>query len=101
MDNIEIIILIAVVLAVIFLVFKILKHVLMLGVLIYIVYAVGIIDTKTIESYNSKWGVSTKLSEWNKELGLEGSISSFFDDSDVGGDLKKKAKCLTEENNNC
>jgi hypothetical protein len=101
MENIEIIILIAVIFAVIFLFFKILKHVIMLSVLIYIVYAVGIIDTKTIDSYDSKWGVSTKLSEWNKELGFDGAVSSFFDDSNVGGSIKEKAKCLTKEDSNC
>ena len=66
----EIIILIIIAIIGIFFVFKLVKQAIMIFILFYIVFSFGLVDSETIEKYDEKFQVSSKLKDWSDNLGI-------------------------------
>lgn len=79
MEQIEIIIIVLLFLAIGFKLIKIFKYFVAIILMLFILKSLGGFEHPAVVDFNEKYKISKTVSEWNEKLGLSGKVQSIFD----------------------
>lgn len=99
MENIEVVLIIVILLAIVFKLIKILKYFIGIVILMVAFYLLGGLENESFRSFDDKYQISDTLSDWGDRIGVKGLISDLF------AEIKETSEegingYLCDENNN-
>tara|TARA_Y100000588_G_scaffold255446_1_gene269972 strand:- start:24740 stop:25075 length:336 start_codon:yes stop_codon:yes gene_type:complete len=78
MEQIEIIIIVVLFLAIVFKLIKIFKYFVAIFFMLTALYFLGAFEHPAVVDFNNKYKISQTFSEWNEKLGFAGTIENIF-----------------------